>query len=89
MVADVHRTLLYGGIFGYPGDKKSPNGKLRILYEAFPMAYLTEQAGGLATTGTQRILDVQPTGIHQRLPVFLGSKEDVEDVISFYEKEAK
>lgn len=89
MVADVHRTLLYGGIFGYPGDKKSPNGKLRILYEAFPMAYLTEQAGGLATTGTQRILDVQPTGIHQRLPVFLGSKEDVQDVINFYEKAAK
>jgi fructose-1,6-bisphosphatase I len=89
MVADVHRTLLYGGIFGYPGDKKSPNGKLRILYEAFPMAYLTEQAGGIATTGTQRILDVQPTGIHQRLPVFLGSKEDVQDLISFYEQESK
>lgn len=84
MVADVHRTLLYGGIFGYPGDSKSKNGKLRILYEAFPMAFLTEQAGGLATTGTERILDVQPTGIHQRLPVFLGSKEDVEDLKKFY-----
>lgn len=79
-----HRTLLYGGIFGYPGDKKSPNGKLRILYEAFPMAFLTEQAGGVATTGTQRILDVQPTDIHQRLPVFLGSKDDVEDLIKCY-----
>lgn len=60
------------------------DGKLRILYEAFPMAFLTEQAGGVATTGTERILDVQPTGIHQRLPVFLGSKEDVEDLKKFY-----
>ena len=86
MVADVHRTLLYGGIFGYPGDTKSKNGKLRILYEAFPMAYLCEQAGGSATTGTERILDVQPTSIHQRLPVFLGSDEDVKDLMSFYKK---
>jgi len=87
MVADVHRTLLYGGIFGYPDDKKSKSGKLRLLYEAFPMAYLTEQAGGLATTGTMRILDIQPTGIHQRCPVFLGSKEDVQDLMKFYEVE--
>ncbi|KAG8898801.1 Fructose-1,6-bisphosphatase [Tulasnella sp. 403] len=85
MVADVHRTLLYGGIFGYPGDKKSKNGKLRLLYEAFPMAMLTEQAGGIATTGTQRILDIVPTEIHQRCPVFLGSKEDVEDLMSFHQ----
>jgi len=89
MVADVHRTLLYGGIFGYPDDKKSKKGKLRLLYEAFPMAYLTEQAGGLATTGTMRILDIQPTEIHERCPVFLGSKHDVEDLISFYEAEKK
>jgi len=88
MVADVHRTLLYGGIFGYPGDKKSTNGKLRILYEAFPMAMLTEQAGGVASTGTGRILDIQPTDIHQRCPVFLGSKEDVEDVIKFHQAHA-
>jgi len=88
MVADVHRTLLYGGIFGYPDDKKSKKGKLRLLYEAFPMAYLTEQAGGLATTGTKRILDIQPTQIHERCPVFLGSKEDVQDLIKFYEAEA-
>jgi len=86
MVADVHRTLLYGGIFGYPDDKKSKSGKLRILYEAFPMAFLTEQAGGLATTGTKRILDVVPTGIHQRCSVFLGSKEDVQDLIKFYQE---
>ncbi|EPS98513.1 hypothetical protein FOMPIDRAFT_1024556 [Fomitopsis schrenkii] len=87
MVADVHRTLLYGGIFGYPDDKKSKSGKLRMLYEAFPMAFLTEQAGGLATTGTKRILDIQPANIHQRCSVFLGSKEDVQDVIKFYENE--
>ncbi|CAE6463754.1 unnamed protein product [Rhizoctonia solani] len=88
MVADVHRTLLYGGIFGYPDDKKSKNGKLRILYEAFPMAMLTEQAGGLAITGTGRILDIKPTSIHQRCPVFLGSKEDVEDLAKFYKEAA-
>jgi fructose-1,6-bisphosphatase I len=80
MVADVHRTLLYGGIFGYPADKKSTSGKLRLLYEAFPMAFLTEQAGGVATTGTERILDVQPKSIHERCPVFLGSKDDVNDL---------
>jgi len=84
MVADVHRTLLYGGIFGYPDDKKSKKGKLRLLYEAFPMALLTEQAGGIATTGTGRILDIVPTEIHERCPVFLGSKDDVEDLMSFY-----
>ncbi|KAH8106833.1 fructose-1,6-bisphosphatase [Cristinia sonorae] len=87
MVADVHRTLLYGGIFGYPDDKKSKSGKLRLLYEAFPMAFLTEQAGGLATTGTKRILDIVPTNIHQRCPVFLGSKDDVLDLQKFYQEE--
>ncbi|KAL1762219.1 fructose-1,6-bisphosphatase class 1/Sedoheputulose-1,7-bisphosphatase [Schizophyllum commune] len=85
MVADVHRTLLYGGIFGYPGDKKSKSGKLRILYEAFPMSFLTEQAGGVATDGIQRVLDIIPKGIHDRCPVFLGSKEDVEDLKKFYQ----
>jgi len=77
MVADVHRTLLYGGIFAYPDDKKSKRGKLRLLYEAFPMAFLTEQAGGIATTGTERVLDVQPKDIHERCPIFLGSTDDV------------
>jgi len=86
MVADVHRTLLYGGIFGYPNDRKSKSGKLRLLYEAFPMAFLTEQAGGVATTGTKRILDVVPTDIHERCSVFLGSKDDVADVIKFYKE---
>ncbi|KAI0332135.1 fructose-1,6-bisphosphatase [Cubamyces sp. BRFM 1775] len=89
MVADVHRTLLYGGIFGYPDDKKSKKGKLRLLYEAFPMAFLTEQAGGVATTGTKRILDIVPTNIHERCPVFLGSKEDVLDLMKFYQEAEK
>ncbi|EJD44053.1 fructose-1,6-bisphosphatase [Auricularia subglabra TFB-10046 SS5] len=89
MVADVHRTLLYGGIFGYPDDRKSKSGKLRLLYEAFPMAFLTEQAGGLATTGRGRILDVVPKSIHERCPVFLGSKEDVQDLLKFYQEDAK
>ncbi|PPQ93310.1 hypothetical protein CVT25_014439 [Psilocybe cyanescens] len=86
MVADVHRTLLYGGIFGYPNDKKSKHGKLRLLYEAFPMAFLTEQAGGIATTGTKRILDIVPTDIHERCSVFLGSRDDVLDVIKFFKE---
>lgn len=85
MVADVHRTFLYGGIFGYPGDKKTKTGKLRMLYEAFPMAFLTEQAGGVATDGTRRVLDIMPKSIHERCPVFLGSRDDVLDVMKFYE----
>lgn len=84
MVSDVHRTLLYGGIFAYPADKKSPSGKLRVLYECFPMAYIMEQAGGKATTGRSRILDLQPTKIHERSPIFLGSMDDVEDLERFY-----
>jgi len=84
MVSDVHRTLMYGGIFFYPATKDSPKGKLRLLYECNPMAYIMESAGGLATTGLKPILDVQPTTIHDRCPIFLGSKEDVEDVIQLY-----
>lgn len=83
MVADIHRTLLYGGIFGYPGDKKTPAGKLRLLYEANVMAFLCEQAGGAATTGKERILDYMPSDIHERVPVFMGSKDDVADVLKF------
>ncbi|CAO3692837.1 unnamed protein product [Umbelopsis ramanniana] len=86
MVADVHRTLLYGGIFGYPADSKSKRGKLRILYEVFPMAYLIEQAGGKATTGTQSALDLVPEHIHDRSGVWLGSKEDVEELEAFYKQ---
>jgi fructose-1,6-bisphosphatase I len=77
MVADAHRTLVKGGLFAYPADTKSPNGKLRLLYEANPMAFLFEQAGGAATDGKDRILDLMPTELHQRTPVVLGSKEDV------------
>ncbi|XP_038683194.1 fructose-1,6-bisphosphatase, cytosolic-like [Tripterygium wilfordii] len=84
MVADVHRTLLYGGIFLYPADKKSPNGKLRVLYEVFPMSYLMEQAGGQAFTGKQRALDLVPKKIHERSPVFLGSYDDVEEIKALY-----
>ena len=84
MVADVHRTLVYGGIFCYPKTKDSPKGKLRLMYECNPMAFIIEKAGGLATTGNQRVLDVVPTSIHQRVPIFIGSKLDVEDVIQCY-----
>ncbi|KAJ1949068.1 Fructose-1,6-bisphosphatase [Linderina pennispora] len=80
MVADVHRTLLYGGVFAYPSDRKSRQGKLRILYESFPMAYITEQAGGKATTGTTRVLDLVPKHIHDRCPIFLGGADDISDV---------
>jgi fructose-1,6-bisphosphatase I len=86
MVADVHRTIKYGGIFMYPATKDSPKGKLRLLYECNPMAFLIEQAGGQATNGHMRILDVEPTSIHQRCPVFMGSKDDVQDVIDIYKK---
>lgn len=84
MVADVHRTILYGGIFMYPGTKKDPEGKLRLLYEGGPMAFLIEIAGGQATTGTKRILDIVPTSIHQRTPVFMGSFEDVDEVMTLF-----
>eukprot|EP00455_Lapot_gusevi_P001907 TRINITY_DN1072_c0_g1_i1.p1 TRINITY_DN1072_c0_g1~~TRINITY_DN1072_c0_g1_i1.p1 ORF type:complete len:346 (+),score=108.06 TRINITY_DN1072_c0_g1_i1:67-1104(+) len=86
MVADVHRTLLYGGIFMYPADTKSPQGKLRLLYEANPMAFILEQAGGKASTGHQRILEVQPRELHQRVPVILGSYEDVEELERLYQE---
>ncbi len=77
MVADVHRVLLQGGVFLYPPTAKAANGKLRLMYEANPMAWLIEQAGGQGSTGLERILDVQPTTLHQRVPVILGSAEDV------------
>lgn len=91
MVSDVHRTLLYGGIFLYPADKKSKKGKLRVLYEGFPMAMITEQAGGVASTGMfngkiGRILDVVPEHIHDRCPIIMGGARDVDDVIKLYNK---
>ena len=86
MVADVHRILTRGGMFMYPKDSREPGkaGKLRLMYEANPMSFIIEQAGGAATTGTQRILDVQPESLHQRVPVFLGSKEEVERVTAYH-----
>jgi fructose-1,6-bisphosphatase I len=84
MVGDVHRTLLYGGIFGYPGDTKNPNGKLRLLYEGAPMSFIMEQAGGLATTGTQRVMEISPSVVHQRVPIVMGSKTNVEEVMEAY-----
>jgi fructose-1,6-bisphosphatase I len=78
MVSDIHRTLVAGGVFMYPESGKLPHGKLRLMYEANPMAWLIEQAGGVATTGTQRILDVQPGDIHQRCPVYVGSPEPMD-----------
>lgn len=84
MVGDVHRTLLYGGVFGYPSDKKNPDGKLRLLYEGAPMSFIMEQAGGLATTGTQRVTEITPEVVHQRVPVLMGSKNDIKEIIDAY-----
>ena len=89
MVADMHRTLIKGGIFIYPADKSSPKGKLRLQYECNPMAFIIEAAGGKAVCGTGDILDIQPTELHQRTPVFIGSKKMVEKAVEFVnEREA-
>ena len=86
MVADVHRILNRGGIFMYPADAREPDkpGKLRLMYEANPMAFIVEQAGGAATNGKQRILDIQPSKLHERVAVFLGSRSEVERVTSYH-----
>lgn len=83
MVSDIHRILLQGGVFLYPGTLPKPEGKLRLLYESAPLAFVIEQAGGKATTGHQRILDVVPSKLHQRTPLIIGSKQDVAKVESF------
>lgn len=83
MVADFHRNLLKGGIFMYPATTSAPNGKLRLMFEANPMAWLIEQAGGLANTGSRRILEVEPKDIHQRVPVFMGSTNMMKKLDSF------
>ena len=86
MVADVHRILTRGGIFIYPWDRKDPSkaGKLRLMYEANPMSFLVEQAGGAATNGRARIMEIAPDGLHQRVPVFLGSKKEVETATRYH-----
>lgn len=89
MVAEVHRILVRGGVFMYPKDTKDPTkgGKLRLLYEANPMSFIVEQAGGASSTGYERIMDIKPNGLHQRVPVILGSKNEVERIVR-YHKEA-
>jgi fructose-1,6-bisphosphatase I len=87
LVADFHRNLLAGGIFMYPTDfrdPKKPSGKLRLMCEAAPLAMIAEQAGGMATDGKERILDIEPQELHQRVPLFIGSKNDVEKVMEIY-----
>ncbi len=82
LVADFHRNLLKGGIFLYPGDASSPEGKLRLMYEANPLGFVAEQAGGAASSGRQRILDIQPEKLHQRTPLIIGNKDVVEETVS-------
>lgn len=86
MVADVHRTLIIGGVFLYPDDKKNKNGKLRVLYECFPMAFIIENAGGKASTGKRRVLDIKPENIHERTSIIIGSTSEVDEVDEFYKK---
>lgn len=83
MVADIHRNMLYGGIFMYPADSRHPNGKLRLQYECNPLAFIVEQAGGRATNGKMRIMELKPEKLHQRVPIFIGSEEDVLEVEKF------
>jgi fructose-1,6-bisphosphatase I len=82
-VGDFHRNLLYGGVYGYPSENKYPDGKIRVLYEAAPMAFLAEQAGGYASDGHGSILDICPHKLHQRTPVFIGSKSLVKKAEEF------
>ncbi|UIR56781.1 class 1 fructose-bisphosphatase [Sphingobacterium sp. SRCM116780] len=89
MVADIHRNLIRGGVFIYPETLSFPKGKLRLMYECNPMAFIIEQAGGKATTGSERILDIQPTELHQRIPIVIGSRKMVEKVEYFYRMECE
>lgn len=86
MVADIHRTLIKGGIFIYPHSKRYPNGKLRLMYECNPLSFIIEQAGGMATNGKTRIMELQPTAIHQQTPIYVGSKQNVLKVMDFIEE---
>ena len=83
LVADFHRNMLKGGIFLYPGEVNAPQGKLRLVYEAAPLAFIAQQAGGAASTGQEAILDLQAAELHQRVPLIIGSAEDVEEAEAF------
>jgi fructose-1,6-bisphosphatase I len=87
MVADIHRNLLYGGIFMYPADKRNKKGKLRLMYECNPMAFIVEAAGGKATTGKKRLLEVTPSELHERTPIYIGSEENVKILEKFLAEE--
>jgi fructose-1,6-bisphosphatase I len=87
LVADFHRNLLRGGVYAYPAEENKPDGKIRLLYEAGPLSYLIEQAGGYASTGQKRILDMTPADLHQRVPIFIGNRELVEKAEAFLQKE--
>jgi fructose-1,6-bisphosphatase I len=89
LVADFHRNLLGGGLFAYPANSKTPRGKLRLLYEASPLAFIVEQAGGAAIDGSSRILDIQPNDLHQRTPLYIGSKTDVDTALTMLSEVAK
>lgn len=89
LVADFHRTLIQGGIFLYPPTARYPNGKLRLMYEGNPIAYLAEQAGGMATDGRRRILDIQPETLHQRTPLYVGSPFEIERLLNFARKASR
>jgi len=92
LVSDFHRNMIYGGIFMYPADNRDPSkpgGKLRLMCEAAPMAFIVEQAGGMAIDGHRRILDITPDNLHQRVPLFVGSKKDVEQVLEIYSKSSE
>jgi fructose-1,6-bisphosphatase I len=89
LVADFHRNLLGGGLFAYPSNTKSPKGKLRLMYEANPLAFIVEQAGGAATDGRNRILDIHPNDLHQRSPLYIGSKTDVETAEAMLAEDVK
>jgi fructose-1,6-bisphosphatase I len=86
LVADFHRNLLYGGVYLYPGDIKNPKGKLRVLYECAPLAFIVEQAGGSATDGENRIMEIEPKSLHERTPLIIGSRHDVETCMMFLQE---
>lgn len=86
MVADIHRTLVKGGIFIYPSSRRYPSGKLRLMYECNPLSFIIEQAGGIATDGSARIMEIQPKAIHERTPIYVGSKKNVEKAMDYLEK---